>query len=241
MQEGGHLLVEILNQVISTVSPGVKLLDLEDLVVSLIAKTGGRASFKEVSGYHWATCLNINQGVVHGVPFDYRLQKGDLLSVDAGLYHRGFHTDAARSFMIAPSESKTSKQSDLFLNAGRRALKAAIAAAVPGNRVGHLSRAIEKEIRAGGYRPVEELTGHGVGRKLHEDPSIPCFVSQPVGKTPELKPGMVLAVEVIYAVGTAKISVLEDGWTVETADGSLAGLFEETVAVTAKGPLVLTK
>lgn len=240
MKEGGRLLADILNRITAAAKPGANLLDLEELAVDLIAKTGGKASFKMVPGYRWATCLNVNRGIVHGVPFDYRLKPGDLFSVDAGVYYQGFHSDAARS-LVVPSALPEKSDLRLFLAAGKRALKKAIAAARPGHRVGHLSQAIEKEITAAGFQPVKDLTGHGVGRKLHESPSIPGFLSEALEKTPALKPGMVLAIEVIYASGSPDIVVGDDDWTVETADGSLAGLFEETVAVTAAGPLVLTR
>lgn len=248
MQTGGRLLAGVLDRISAAAVPGTSLLELEDIAVSLIAKTGGKPSFKMVPGYRWATCLNVNAGVVHGVPNRYQLKTGDVFSVDAGIYYRGFHTDAARSLVVPPNSSspkslrlpKPLNVSASFLAAGRLALARAIDQAVPGNRIGHLSQAIEETLQAAGFSPVRELTGHGVGRQLHEEPSIPCFLDGPVAATPAIKSGMVLAIEVIYAAGKPGIKVGQDDWTIVTADGSLAGLFEETVAVTAAGPKILS-
>jgi len=238
MKTGGQKLARVLAEVLKTAKPGVSLKELDQLAEALLEKTGGRPSFKMVAGYHWATCLNVNQGVVHGIPTDYRLKRGDLLSVDVGLFYQGFHTDMARTISVPGGEREREKKE--FLQAGEKALLAAIEAAQPGKRVGHLSAVIETEIKKAGFRPVEVLTGHGVGKELHEEPQIPCFLRERVEKTPLLKPGMTLAVEVIYTQGKPAVVLGDDGWTVETADGRLAGLFEKTIAVTEKGALVLT-
>jgi methionyl aminopeptidase len=216
----------------------VSLKKLDQLAESLIKKAGGKPSFKMVKSYHWTTCINVNQGVVHGVPGDYRLKAGDLVSVDIGIFYQGFHTDMARTIRLG---SKNQRDKDDFLVPGRRALKKAIKAAKPGNRVGHISAVIEKEIRRGGLSPVRNLTGHGVGRELHEEPRIHCFLKGKIEETPKLKPGMVLAIEVIYVQGKPDLVLKDDSWTIETADGQLAGLFENTIAVTKKKPLILTR
>ncbi len=188
-----------------------------------------------VEGYHWATCLNVNQGVVHGVPTDYKLKKVDVLSVDIGLFYRGFHTDMAKTIEI---EGKARHE---FLAAGRRALTKAIEASRPRNRVGHISQAIEESLKKGGFQPIKALVGHGVGRELHEPPQIPCYLKGRVENTERLEPGATLAIEVIYAQGKPGVVVGSDGWTVKTEDGKLAALFEDTVAVTQEGPAVLTQ
>ncbi len=234
MAKGGRRLASALGKVLAAVKVGVSLAELDQLAESLIKKSGGESSFKKVKNYYWTTCLNINQGVVHGIPNQYRLKKGDCLSVDIGNFYQGFHTDMARTLWVGE------KKKEPFLEAGRKALKAATKEAKPGNRVGHLSMAIEKEIRKAGLRPVNNLTGHGVGRQLHEAPQIFCFLKEKVEKTARLEPGMVLAIEVIYVQGQPELVLRNDGWTVETLDGKLAALFENTVAVTQKGPLILT-
>ena len=234
MADGGKRLGWVLAEVLKKVKPGVSLRELDQLAEKLIKKKGGKPSFKMVEGYRWATFLNVDQGVVHGVPTDYLLKKGDLLSIDLGLFYQGFHTDMARTIQVAGGKNQP------FLKAGKKALREAIKATKPGNRVGHLSAAIEKEIRKAGYQPVRTLTGHGVGKELHEEPRIPCFLERKLNETLLLKPGMVLAIEVIYTKGKPDLLVKDDGWTVETIDSKLAGLFEQTVAVTKKGPKVLT-
>jgi len=229
MAEGRRRLRKVLSQVIQAGQPGVNLVELDQLAESLIKKQGGQPSFKMVPGYQWATCLNINQGVVHGVPNRYRLKAGDLLSVDLGIFYKGFHTDEAWTIQLATRNSQLVTENDKFLEAGKKALKAAILAAKPGNRVGHISQAIEREIKKSDFLPVRALTGHGVGRSLHEEPQIPCYLAKKIKTTPLLKKGMVLAIEVIYTRDKQDLVLLDDNWTFETEDGSLAALFEKTV------------
>jgi len=240
MKEGGQKLALVFAEVVKRIKPGVSLKKLDDLAEELIIKQGGLPSFKTVKGYHWTTCININEGVVHGIPNDYQIKEGDLVSLDMGMLYKGFHTDMARTLCVRVQNSKCKSQDEKFLEAGREALKAAIKAAKAGNRVGHISAAIEKVIRKAGFSPVEDLTGHGVGKKLHEDPQIPCFLAQPINKTPVLQPGMTLAIEVIYTWGKPDLVLAEDGWTIKTADGKPAGLFENTVLITKKEPVILT-
>lgn len=240
MAEGGRRLVWVFEKVFREIKPGVRLSFLEDLANQLIASQGGQPSFKMVKGYHWATCICVNQGVVHGIPGEYQIKKADLVSLDMGMYYGGFHTDMARTLRVRMQNGKCKMQNDKFLEAGKRALKKAIEVAKPGNRLGHISRAIEQEIRKAGFRPVEALTGHGIGKELHEEPLIPGLVKDEIEKTPILKPGMTLAIEVIYAQGQPDLVIKEDGWTIETEDQKLAGLFEDTIVITKTGPQVLT-
>jgi methionyl aminopeptidase len=250
MKRGGAKLALVFGEVLKKIKPGVKLKELDKLAEALIKKQGGFPSFKTVKGYHWTTCININQGVVHGTPNDYRIRQGDLVSLDMGMLYKGFHTDMAWTLRVRTQNSAPPRrwrgdeldfcEANKFLEAGRRALKAAIKAATAGKRVGHISAAIEKVIRKAGFSPIETLTGHGVGRNLHEEPQIPCFVAEEIAKTPILKPGMTLAIEVIYSQGKPDLVLKDDGWTLETADGKLAGLFENTILVTKKSPIILT-
>lgn len=237
IKEGGKKLALVFFRVLEEIRPGIKLVDLDKLAETLIKKQGGFPSFKTVKGYKWATCININQGVVHGIPGNYQIKNGDLVSLDMGMLWKGFHTDMA--WTIAVGE-ESQKANSLFLKAGKKALAKAIKIAKAGNRVGHISATIEKEIRRAGFQPVEMLTGHGVGKDLHEEPLIPCFLSEKIEKTPLLQEGMVLAIEVIYTQGKPDLVLADDGWTLETADGKLAALFEETILVTKKRSIVLT-
>lgn len=237
MREGGRRLREALNRVLAEVRPGVTEIKLDKLAESEIKKRHGEASFKMVPGYKWATCITVNEEVVHGIPGKRVLREGDLVSLDMGMYFEGFHTDMATSFWLGKAE----EEKEDFLLTGQRALEAAIKKVKAGNFVGDLSLVIEKEIKGKGYSPVECLTGHGVGRRLHEEPSIPCFAKGVIKKTPQIKTGMTLAIEIIYNQGSKEVILGGDGWTISTVDGKMSGLFEETVAVLEGGPLVLTR
>ncbi len=238
MKEGGKKLAWVFSQVLKKIEPGVTLRKLDRLAEILIKKKDGVPSFKTIRNYHWTTCINVNEGVVHGIPNDYQLKTNDLVSLDMGMLFKGLHTDMACTVQVRNSKSKILNSK--FLEAGKRALKMAIRAAKAGNRVGHISQAIEKEIKKAGFNPVRELTGHGVGRKLHEEPKIPCFLADDLKKTPLLKSGMSLAVEVIYVRSKPDLIIDEDGWTLKTEDGKPAGLFENSLVVTKGMPLVLT-
>jgi len=238
MAEGGRKLASVMEKVLSEIRVGVKTASLDKLAESQIKKLGGQPSFKMVKGYHWATCININQGVVHGIPDDYQIKNGDLVSVDVGMYYQGFHTDMARTLCVRSQKSKVKSQK--FLEAGKTALKEAIAVAKPGNYLGQISQAIEREVRQAGFQPVKELTGHGIGKNLHEEPQIPGFISKKIEATPVLKTGMTLAIEVIYAQKKPDLVIRDDGWAIETEDGSLAGLFEDVIAITESGAQILT-
>lgn len=240
MKEGGRRLTWVLKKILQAVKPGVSLKELDRLAELLIEKKKGKPSFKMVKNYHWATCINVNQGVVHGIPNEYKLKDKDVVSIDIGVFYKGLHTDVARTLRVRTKNEKLKTKNDIFLRAGERALKEAIEVTRAGNRVGHISAAIENEIRKAGLNPIKALTGHGVGKKLHEPPQIPCFLKETIGKTSQLKPGMALAIEVIYTKGKSEVVIKKDGWTVETADGKLAGLFEDTVLITEKEPLILT-
>ena len=195
-------------------------------------------AFEMVEGYRFATCLNLNQGIVHGIPNSRKLVEGDILSVDLGTFYRGFNTDASWTVYVGDRQ-KAPGGKLRFLKAGEKTLAAAIAKAQAGGRIQDISAAIQQGVEEAGYNPVDTLVGHGVGKELHEDPQIPCLVIK--GPNPEIKAGMTLAVEVIYTEKGRELQVAADGWTVETVDKSLSGLFEHTVAVTESGPIILTE
>jgi methionyl aminopeptidase len=239
MEEGGKKLTKVLNAALRAAESGKTLRQLDKVAEEKIGELGGKPSFKMVPDYYWASCLNLNDGVVHGIPDDTPISKGDLLSIDIGFYSQGFHTDMAETIEVG--RKKKGGGRNKFLETGRRALEEAIKQVKPGNRIGHLSRAIEVTINKAGYQPVQALTGHGVGHQLHQEPAIPCFLDKKIEITPALKKGMVLAIEVIYTQGSPEIFTASDGWTIRTQDGKIAGLFEKTVAVGVNGPLVLTR
>lgn len=237
MKEGGQKLRCVLNAVLLAVQPGVSKLELDKIAEKEIKNQGGEPGFKKVPNYHWSTCLTVNNEVVHGIPNQDVLKSGDVLGIDLGLYFRGFNTDLAVTIIVGNSN----RGKDRFLAVGKKALESAIKQTKPGNHVGDISLAIQEKIENAGYFPVKSLTGHGVGRELHEDPSIPCFLDKEVKKTPKLAEGMTLAIEVIYNQGTPELVLADDGWTIVTKDGKISSLFEETVAVTGNGPLILTR
>lgn len=237
MKEGGAILGRVKAKCREAVKDGATAADVEKVACDVIEAEGAEASFKKVEDYSWATCINVNEGIVHGIPTkDLVFKAGDLVSVDVGVYYKGFHTDASFSVVLG-DDPKLVK----FLKVGEEALKNAIEAAQPGNRVFDISLAIEDTITSSGYRPVTLLTGHGVGRELHEEPMIHCFVRGSRAGSPELKAGMVIAIEVMYVMGKPDLITAADGWTISTRDGKISGLLEETVAITEHGPLVLTE
>lgn len=249
MRAGGQITAAALHQTLARAKPQVTLEALDAFAESVILNSGGKPSFKSVKNYFWATCLNLNDGVVHGVPKEEEIQSGDVLSVDLGTLYKGFHTDAAWTVIVndqtggQPARHGVSlTKAEAFLEVGKTALLAAIDQARVGNHVGHLSQVIEQTVRSAGYSIVRRLVGHGVGRKLHESPQVPGFLNRPVQATPPLVAGMTLAIEVIYAMGSGEIKVeADDGWTVRTADGSLGAIFEHTIAVLPGGPKILSQ
>jgi methionyl aminopeptidase len=237
MAECGKKLSNVKKALTEKVQVGVSAAEVEDLADKLIKESGGKASFKMVPGYSWATCVNVNSGVVHGIPHKHiKFNKGDVVSIDVGIFYRGFHTDT--SISVGLGVDKKTKQ---FLETGKHALNVAIKEAVVGNRVYDISRAIQEGVEGGDYQSIRALVGHGVGKDLHEGPQIPCFVTSGADETPEIRKGMVFAIEVMYTMGDPEIKIDEDGWTISTRDGKISALFEETVAVTKNGPIVLTK
>lgn len=253
MAEGGEKLGSVLDSVLKNIKPGLTTLQIDEWIEEGIIKAGGKPSFKTVPNYYWSSCVGTNSEVVHSIPKKNKLIKeGDLLKVDLGMVWQNFHTDLAWTVLVG---SKATRQIDgqqsskdkkyegklKFLEAGEKALGEAIKVAVVGNRIGHISQKIEETVRGPGFSPVEILTGHGIGRKLHEEPLIPELVRGRIENTPLLVAGMTLAIEVIYNLGRAEVVLEDDGWTVGTKDGKISGLFERTIAITQSKPLVLTR
>ncbi|OGM24207.1 type I methionyl aminopeptidase [Candidatus Woesebacteria bacterium RIFCSPHIGHO2_01_FULL_39_28] len=236
MAEGGKKLARIKKELEAFVKPGMNALDVENLVTPLIEKVGARPSFKMVPNYFWSTCININDGIVHGIPHKKLVfRQGDIVSIDLGIFYKGYHTDTSVSFLLGNDPKKQN-----FLKVGEEALDKAIEVTRIGNKIGDISKIIEKTLAQSGFNPIRDLVGHGVGRKLHERPFIPCFVSEGGDENVEIREGFVLAIEVMYCLGKPNLIVDSDRWTIRTKDGKISGLFEDTVAVTKKGPEILT-
>ncbi len=235
MTEGGAHLGKIKKQLVEAVAAGVTPIAIDALADQLIAKAGDYPSFKTVRGYHHATCVNVNAAVVHGIPDATPFKPGDLVTIDVGLVHKGWHLDTSTTVQIHPTTDKV----DQFLAAGRRSDATAISLALPGNSIYQVSQAMQQVIEDAGYHVIRDLTGHGIGKHLHEDPHIPCY-ADPAYKKVLLVPGQAYAIEVMYAMGDYHLKLGADGWTLSTADGSLSAMFEETVFITDKGQAILT-
>ena len=238
MRRAGRIVAGTISTVLEAVQPGVTTADLDAVAHDYIGRQGATPSFLGYRGTYPATiCASIDHEIVHGIPSAARrLEEGQLLSLDFGAIWEGFHGDSAVSLFVggaAPNED-----ADRLLKTTEEALYAGIAAAQPGGRLSDVGHAIETVADAAGLGIVREYGGHGIGRSMHEDPFIQNF-GRP-GRGPDLRPGLVIAIEPMFMLGEEQTRVLADEWTVVTADGSLAAHFEHTVAVTEDGPEVLT-
>ncbi len=249
MIAGGRILSDVLFEVLDAVRPGIKEIEIDRLAEKLIREKGGEPGFMRVKGYRHTTCMSTNDIIVHGIPGNYIFKEGDVVGIDCGVYYQGFHSDMSESISIKNGKPHyyTGRETggteiDKFLTIGKKALNEAIKVAIPGNRVGAISKTIQDivEIKAG-YSIVRSLIGHGVGRELHEEPEVPGYLLGDIKHTPPLQEGMTIAVEIIYNMGTPEVVIDKDGWTIRTKDGKLAGLFERSIAITKNSPLILTK
>ncbi|MBU1085579.1 MAG: type I methionyl aminopeptidase [Candidatus Beckwithbacteria bacterium] len=239
MAEGGAKLHQIKEDLKKISKPGVRLSEIEAKAQTLIKKAGGKPSFAMVPGYSWATCINLNEGLVHGIPDDKQLKLGDLVSIDVGIFYKGFHTDSCISFIVGNLTDYPKKQE--FLETGQQALDLAIKQAKIGNHIGHISKIIQEIIEAKGYNVSRNFTGHGISTVLHEQPMIPCFLEGEIKNTPAITKNQTLAIEVIYMAGNSDtITDKKDNWTVVTKDNQIAGIVEHTIAVTGSDPVILT-
>lgn len=236
MREAGRIVSEILDELEKTVAPGVTTWDLDALAEKLIYAKGAKPAFKGYLGFPSCLCASINEEVVHGIPSKKRkLVAGDLMKLDFGVVYRGFFGDSARTVPVG----KVGQEALALVNVTRQSLQKGIAAAVPGNRIGDISHAIQSHVEAHGYSVVRSFTGHGIGRKLHEKPEVPNFGAPGAGM--KLRPGMTIAIEPMVNLGTWEVGLLEDDWTAVTLDSKLSAHFEHTVLITDRGPEVLTR
>jgi methionyl aminopeptidase len=234
MQRPGEIVGGAHRRVREVVQPGVTTGEVDELVEQYIREEGGKPAFKGYRGFPASICISVNQEVVHGIPGDRVLQEGDIVGVDIGVQALGFYADAAQTLPVG----NVSEAGEQLLQVTREALYGGIAEAREGNRVGDVSHAVQTLVESHGFSVVRSLVGHGIGRSMHEDPQVPNF-GKP-GEGPELKAGMVLAIEPMVNAGGFEIEVLSDEWTVVTRDGSLSAHFEHSVAITENGPVILT-
>ncbi|MFA6982271.1 MAG: type I methionyl aminopeptidase [Patescibacteria group bacterium] len=233
IRQAGRIGAMALKAALLAIRPGVTLLEINGAAEAEILKNNATPAFKKVPNYSFATCININEGIVHGIPDEYVIKEGDVVSVDLGAYFEGFNSDLAYTVEVG------TKKHESFLKAGERALYEAIDQCKVGNRLGDVSGTIQDVVESAGYSVSRDLVGHGIGREMHEKPQIPCYGVRGTGQI--LKEGMVLAVEVIYQKGSPTLVLSDDAWTLETADKSVSALFEHDVLITGKGPEILTK
>ncbi len=241
MTEGGAKMGVILQELLAFSQPGVTLQQVEDLAMKRILEAGGKASFTTVEDYKWATCLCVNDVIVHGIPNSRVLTEGDVFTIDVGMIYKGFHTDTAWSKIICKKGFVADPKTERFLAVGKEALRDAIAQARVGNRIGHISQTIQRIVEGAGYGIVKSLVGHGVGEELHMPPQIPGYLKGKVTSTLPLAAGMTIAIEIIYTMGKPAVYYAnDDGWSIATRDHSLSAVFEQTVLVTDGDPVAIT-
>lgn len=244
MREGGHILAEILRELAVTAKPGMKTEELSALTKTRMRERGVQASFLGYRNYPDVICLSVNDQCVHTPGSEYVLKEGDLLKLDFGVLHQGFHTDAATTILVTNLEKEAAKEKLEYkerrrlIAVTRECLEKAVSVCRPDGHLGDIGFAVQQHAEKNGFSVAAELGGHGVGKELHEDPWIGNLGKMHAG--PRLEVGMTLAIEPIINAGKGAIRDGKDGFTYETADGSLSAHFEHTALITEKGPVVLT-
>ncbi len=236
MREAGRITAETLLYVGEIIREGMTTLELDRQIRQFIERHGATPSFLGYNGFPGSACISLNDEVIHGIPSKKRIiREGDLVKVDVGACWRGYHGDSARTYPIG----KVSEEAQRLLEHTRESFFCAMKVALAGNRVGDIGSAVDTHIRAAGFSVVREFVGHGIGAALHEEPDIPNYGTP--GRGARLYPGMVIAVEPMVNAGAPEVRVLSDGWTVVTKDGSLSAHYENTIAITDNGPMILTE
>jgi methionyl aminopeptidase len=236
MRRGGHILADVMDRLRTFVEPGMSTQEIDEEVESFIRQRGAVPAFKGYRGFPATVCISINEEIVHGIPSPHRrIKEGDIVGLDLGCIVEGYYADCAFTLPLGDIPPRVHQ----LLDVTRESLDLAIAECRPGRRVSDVSHAVQRYVEGHGFSVVRAFVGHGIGRQLHEDPQVPNFGDP--GRGPQLKPGMVLAVEPMVTMGTHEVRILDDHWTAVTADGSLAAHFEHTIAVTDDGPEVLTR
>ena len=234
MRQSGMIWAKVMEVLKLKIGPGMKTEELDYIATEEVTRLGGKPSFKGYRGYPASLCVSVNNEIVHGIPGKRVLKEGDIVSLDFGVIYDGFHSDAAVTVGIG----EISPEAENLVATTEGSLKAGIATACSGARLGDVSAAIQRYAESGGYSVVREYTGHGIGREMHEEPQVPNFGSP--GQGPLLKQGMTLALEPMLNIGDWRTRVSDNQWTVFTSDGNLSAHFEHTIAITDGEPEVLT-
>ena len=217
------------------IKPGITTEEIDVRAEAYLNSLGGKPAFKGYGGYPAAVCISVNDVVIHGIPDNYKLTEGDIVGIDFGAIYKGYYGDAARTFAVGSIQGKKKK----LLEVTEQSLYKGIDAAIPGNRVGDISYAVQSHVEKNGFSIVREFVGHGVGVKLHEEPAIPNFGTKGIG--PLLKPNMTIAIEPMVNMGKPDVRILSDGWTVVTLDHKPSAHFENSILITEVGNEILTK
>lgn len=236
MFQAGQIVAKVLRHLQDIIVPGISTLDLDQEAETLIRKLGGRPAFKGYNGFPKSICVSINEEVIHGIPRrSVRIREGDIVSLDVGVEYNGYYADSAVTIPVGIVSPEVRR----LLDVGRKALEIGISYAKPGNHLSDISHAIESYVLSNNMSVVKSFVGHGIGRKLHEEPQIPNF--GPPGQGPILEPGFALAIEPMVNLGTEDVIILEDGWTVITVDRKPSCHFEHTIIVQDSEPLITTR
>lgn len=235
MAEGGKILATVLKEIEKSAKPGITTFELDKLAETLILKSGAKPAFKGHEGFPFSLCASVNEVVVHGFPSGYVLKEGDIMGLDLGVLYKGFNTDMSATIPIG----KVSFEAKRLINVTKKSLRLGIKKAKPGNTFGDVGNTIQRYVEGQGFGIVKELCGHGIGKELHEAPKIPNYGKR--GEGEELKEGMVFCIEPMVAMGDWKLKKASDGYGFATRDNSLSAHFEHTIAITKKGPRILTE
>lgn len=236
MKEAGRILALTHEELKKAIKPGITTYEIDKLGEEVIRSYGCIPSFLNYNGYPASICVSVNEEVVHGIPSKTRfLKEGDIVSLDAGVIYKGYHSDAARTYGVG----KISPENEHLIAVTKQSFFEAMKVAVPGNHIRDIGRAVERYVLKFGYGIVEDLVGHGVGANLHEDPEIPNF--ETIKKGSKLKPGMTIAIEPMITAGDYEVDWLDDDWTVVTVDGSNAAHYENTILITEDKPIILSQ
>ncbi|MDP6628940.1 MAG: type I methionyl aminopeptidase [Candidatus Marinimicrobia bacterium] len=230
-----QIVADTLDMLTEHVIPGARIIDLDERAEAFIRNQGARPAFKGYMGFPATLCVSVDDEVVHGVPNDRVLEEGQIVGIDCGAEKDGYYGDHARTFAIG----KVSDDKQKLMDATRESLMRGIAAAKPGNYVSDIGYAIQSYVEKFGYSVVRELVGHGIGSELHEEPQVPNYGQPKQGY--KLREGMCIAIEPMINLGVKEVKTDSDGWTIRTADGEASAHFEHTIAITAKGPEILSK
>src|ERR1700676_4211066 len=240
MRRASIIVAEILEELACAVRPGVTTGELDKMAEELTYKKGAKPAFKGYQPgdvpYPKTLCVSVNEEIVHGIPSSRKLKQGDIVGLDFGVVYEGFFGDSARTVAVGPVPEHVKK----LLRVTRESLYAGIAQARAGNRISDIARAVEETVESAGFSVVTDFAGHGIGRRLHEDPQVPNYFRLGM-PNPRLREGMALAIEPMVNEGSPDLEILSDGWTAVTADGKLSAHFEHSIAITSNGPEILSE